>query len=158
MEPAPIIIPSAPSPAPSVQYAGVGTRFIAVIIDVVAVSLPGAVVGIALGIVESLAKIPPEITGVIGIVLNLLVLLFVSIYYVYFIGSRGQTLGKMAMKIKVVSVDTNDPPGYFKAFLREMVGKSLSAMVLMLGYLWPLWDKKKQAWHDKIAGTVVIKV
>ena len=30
--------------------------------------------------------------------------------------------------------------------------------VTFLGFLWALWDKKNQAWHDKIAGTVVIRV
>jgi uncharacterized RDD family membrane protein YckC len=37
------------------------------------------------------------------------------------------------------------------------VGKIISSLVV-IGYLWALWDEKKQAIHDKIAGTVVIKV
>ena len=64
----------------------------------------------------------------------------------------------MALKIKVVKEDTGEVPGFAKAFLREMVGKFLSSLVFGLGYFSVLWDKDKQAWHDKIAGTVVIKV
>lgn len=41
--------------------------------------------------------------------------------------------------------------------LRETIGKFLSGLVLGLGYFWAIWDKDSQAWHDKIAGTVVIK-
>lgn len=79
-------------------------------------------------------------------------------YYTYFIGSRGQTVGKMAMGIKVVDLKTRTHPDYMHAFLREIVGKFVSGIVLLLGYLWMLWDGKKQTWHDKIAGTVVVRV
>ena len=64
----------------------------------------------------------------------------------------------MALKIKVVLKDTGEVPGYTKAFLRELVGKFVSSLVLGLGYFSVLWDKDKQGWHDKMAGTVVIKV
>ena len=77
-------------------------------------------------------------------------------YYVYFT-AKGQTLGKKALKIRVVRVENGEAPGYTKAFLREVVGKMVSAAVLGLGYLWMLWDGKKQTWYDKIAGTVVVK-
>jgi uncharacterized RDD family membrane protein YckC len=33
----------------------------------------------------------------------------------------------------------------------------LSVMVLFLGFLWMIWDSNKQTWHDKIAGTVVVR-
>lgn len=77
-------------------------------------------------------------------------------YYIYFTG-KGQTLGKKALKIRVCKVEDGQVPGYVKAFLRELVGKMVSSLVFGLGYLWPLWDSRKQAWHDKIAGTVVVK-
>ena len=40
--------------------------------------------------------------------------------------------------------------------LRETVGKLVSALILLLGFLWILWDKDRQGWHDKIAGTLVV--
>jgi uncharacterized RDD family membrane protein YckC len=40
--------------------------------------------------------------------------------------------------------------------LRESFGKTLSGIFFGLGYLWALWDRDSQAWHDKIAGTLVI--
>lgn len=93
----------------------------------------------------------------IGLFVNTVLLTWIiSIaYYVYFIGSRGQTPGKMAFKIQVVRMD-NLPMTYRTALLREVVGKFLSGLVLTLGYLWMIWDKDKQTWHDHLAKTQVI--
>ena len=44
------------------------------------------------------------------------------------------------------------------AFVREVVGKFLSGLVLCLGYLWMLWDAERQCWHDKLVGTRVVRV
>lgn len=41
--------------------------------------------------------------------------------------------------------------------LREVIGKWVSGLVFGLGYFWAIWDKDGQTWHDKIAGTVVVK-
>jgi uncharacterized RDD family membrane protein YckC len=81
-----------------------------------------------------------------------------TLYYVLLIGRKGQTLGKMILGIKVIKTDGSKKPGYLSAFLREIIGKIISAMVFGLGYLWMLWDGKKQTWHDKIANTIVVKV
>lgn len=67
---------------------------------------------------------------------------------------RGQTLGKMALGIRVVGPDGNNP-NYFRAALRETIGKWISGLIVCLGYLWMLWDEQQQTWHDKIAGTTV---
>jgi uncharacterized RDD family membrane protein YckC len=72
-------------------------------------------------------------------------------------GPRGQTLGKMALSIRVIDFRTGGPIGYARGFLRY-IGKIVSGVVLLLGYLWMLWDKEKQTWHDKIATTVVVPV
>lgn len=69
----------------------------------------------------------------------------------------GRTLGKMAMGTKVVNEDGRSP-SLLTAFVREVIGKFVSAIVLGLGYIWILFDPKFQGWHDKIAGTYVIRV
>jgi len=79
-------------------------------------------------------------------------------YYVYFIGNRGQTPGKMVLKIKVQKLEDGSLLGYRGAFMREVVGKFVSGMVFGLGYLWMIRDKDHQTWHDKIAKTVVVKI
>jgi uncharacterized RDD family membrane protein YckC len=86
-------------------------------------------------------------------------ILYVSIaiaYFVYFEGGpTGATLGKRVVGIRVVDIDTGQPIGYSRAFIR-WIGRIVSAIVIYVGYLWMLWDKEKQTWHDKFASDVVV--
>ena len=85
------------------------------------------------------------------IVVSAFVLSF--IYFIVSWGRSGQTIGKALTGTKVVRVD-GYALGYGKAFLRY-VGYIISALLLSLGFLWIGFDKRRQGWHDKIAGTVV---
>jgi uncharacterized RDD family membrane protein YckC len=76
-------------------------------------------------------------------------------YFTYYEGGpRGQTWGKSAMKIRVVSLESGEPIGYQRALVRELV-RIVSTIPLYLGYLWMLWDPEKQTWHDKASRAVV---
>lgn len=75
-------------------------------------------------------------------------------YFTYFHGSTGRTPGKMLLGLQVVSVE-GGRISFGAAFLRS-VGYLVSSLVFCLGYIWIAFDKRKQGWHDKIAGTVVI--
>lgn len=70
-------------------------------------------------------------------------------------GRTGQSIGKAAMKIVLVSTSTGQPIGGGMAFLRE-IAHVLDGF-FYLGYLWPLWDGRKQTFADKLVGTVVAK-
>jgi uncharacterized RDD family membrane protein YckC len=77
-------------------------------------------------------------------------------YFTYFEGSpSGQTIGKRLLGIRVIDFSAGGPIGHGRAFVRWL-GRILSGAVCVLGYLWMLWDKEKQTWHDKIATTVVV--
>jgi uncharacterized RDD family membrane protein YckC len=66
-------------------------------------------------------------------------------------GPKGQTVGKMAVNLRVVDADSGQPGiGYGRALVRDLV-RIVSALVLYLGYLWMLWDSESQTWHDKAA-------
>ena len=79
-------------------------------------------------------------------------------YFTYFEGGpKGQTPGKMALGIRVVDFNTGGAIGYGRGAIRYL-GRIVSGIVCLLGYLWMLWDKEKQTWHDKIATTVVVPV
>jgi uncharacterized RDD family membrane protein YckC len=79
-------------------------------------------------------------------------------YFTFFEGSNsGQTIGKRALGIRVIDFNTGGPIGYGRAFIRY-IGHILSGLVCYLGYLWMLWDKEKQTWHDKLATDVVVPV
>lgn len=74
-------------------------------------------------------------------------------YFTYFHGIKGRTPGKMLMGLEVLSAN-GTPIGFGIAFLRS-VGYMVSS-ILYIGFIWAAFDKRKQGWHDKIAGTVVI--
>jgi len=83
------------------------------------------------------------------------ILLF-GVYEIYFHGSAsGQTVGKRAVGIRVIDFATGGPIGYGRSALR-WVGRLISGMFCYLGFLWMLWDKEKQTWHDKMANDVVV--
>ncbi len=134
-----------------VDYAGFWIRFAAWIIDSVivwigiavlsALSLYGAFYGPGYN-TESAA--------------SFLVFLLGPLYFVLLTGLRGQTLGKMAVGIRVVGRD-GQAPGLGYAALREIVGKFVSGIAFLVGFLWIGWDSRKQGWHDKIAGTHVVR-
>mgnify|MGYP001176811683 CR=1 FL=1 len=77
-------------------------------------------------------------------------------YFTYFHGATGRTPGKMILGLKVIGED-GTPLTFGAAFLRS-VGYLISSVVLNLGFLWVAFDKKKQGWHDKIAGTTIVRV
>lgn len=80
-----------------------------------------------------------------------------GVFNLYLVAKRGQTPGKMILKIKIVRKENGEPPGFMGAFLKEVIGRMANGLVFNLGYLWMLWDANKQTWADKIAGTIVIK-
>lgn len=83
-----------------------------------------------------------------------------SIYFGALNGSRrGQTLGKMALGIAVRDARTGDRIGFWRGFGRSMmwlVFEIVAYVPYIIDNLSPLWDKRRQAWHDKAAGTIVV--
>jgi uncharacterized RDD family membrane protein YckC len=65
------------------------------------------------------------------------------------------TPGKLLLDCEIVDAITGQPITFKQALLRY-AAYIVSALPLGLGFFWILWDKQKQAWHDKIANTVVI--
>lgn len=76
-------------------------------------------------------------------------------------GERGQTVGKMALGIQVRDASAGGPIGPGRGAVRYLVvgvGAPLTfGLFALLDGLWPLWDPGRQALHDKVAGSVVIK-
>ena len=71
--------------------------------------------------------------------------------------ARSATPGKIWLSLKIVDADTLGPVRPAQAIGRYL-GYYLSMFGLFLGFLWVAFDPRKQGWHDKVAGTVVIKV
>src|SRR5262252_9218565 len=70
---------------------------------------------------------------------------------------RGATPGKMLLSAKIVDAETLGPPST-GALIGRYFAYIVSMIPLCLGFLWIAFDKRKQGWHDKLAGTVVIRV
>lgn len=69
---------------------------------------------------------------------------------------RSATPGKAFIKAKIVDAETGEKPEISQWLLRYL-GYYLATIPLGLGILWVAWDPKKQGWHDKLAGTVVVR-
>ena len=156
-------MPAPQAAPPRVKLASVGKRWIAIIIDGTLVALPtmllmnisGAFPALNAAMLSADDAIIAEAFSQFQnnfIVMNLLV----SAAYNLFFMTRfnGQTPGKMMLGLRAVKKNG----ARFRladALLRNVIGYTLSEMFL-LGYLWALFDRESQAWHDKLAGTVVI--
>ena len=116
---------------------GFWVRFAAALIDAV-------ITGAAAAIIDAVIGIP-----FLGSAISL-------VYYILFTGLRGQTPGKMVMRIQVVDANGNIP-SWTQVIMRELIGKLISGVVLLLGYFWVVWDARKRGWHDYIGGTFVVR-
>ncbi|ADN09827.1 RDD family protein [Sulfurimonas autotrophica] len=77
------------------------------------------------------------------------------VYQTFFVMQYGATLGKLAMKIRVIDIRTLDNPN-FAISLNRAVFRIISEMIFYLGFLWGMFDPQRQTWHDKTAKTLVI--
>jgi len=129
------------------SYAGFGRRLWASILDGVILS---AVINLLLLPLGHSTSVETTIQTIVIIVLPLLY------YVIAWKNFDGQTIGKRLVGVKVIKIDGS--PMTYKTALIRSASYYLSAIVFFLGYIWIIFDKRKQGWHDKIAGTVVIKV
>jgi len=127
------------------EKAGFWTRFLAILIDAIGI-------GIIAGAISSLLGADTQSRQYQG-----LSILLQAAYFTYFwsAAGNGQTLGSRALKIRVVKTD-GSYLDYVGAFLRY-IGFVISCVVVFLGIIWAAFDAQKQGWHDKIAGTYVVK-
>lgn len=149
-----------------VELASAGGRLGARIIDVVVMAV-AILILIAIGVAAALGVDAGDdsaaSTGVF-VGFALLAVVVGILYEVSLIAIRGQTLGKMAVRIKVVRADNGLTPGWGKSIGRWIIPAVLGFIPLvgwllsLLVYISLLWDKVRQGWHDKAAGTLVVKV
>jgi uncharacterized RDD family membrane protein YckC len=77
--------------------------------------------------------------------------------YGYRQGTTGSSLGKSVMKVKVVSEVTGQPLGFGMSVVRQLA-HFVDAVICFIGFLFPLWDAKRQTLADKIMTTVVLPI
>ncbi len=145
------------------KYAGFRKRLLAYLVDMLIISLIGFGLQSLLGQnpleilkANSLAQYQELITNRSVFPSVLMFILTYGFYILMWVNNKGATPGKELMGIKIVKTDGSSVD-YPAAILRSVFGYTLSSIVLSLGFFWVIWDKKKQGWHDKIAGTVVVE-
>lgn len=129
-------------------YAHWGTRVLATLVDslVLLVAYIPAVIGAAIG----------DTVGVILSLIGFAVIIGVVIWMLMQEGKTGQTIGKRTMGIRLLRESDGQPLGVGMAFVRRLA-HFLDGAACYIGYLWPLWDDKKQTFADKVCSTVVVK-
>jgi uncharacterized RDD family membrane protein YckC len=86
---------------------------------------------------------------------SLLVLVYSLWNWGYRQGTTGSTIGKSALKFKVISEATGQPIGFGMSLVRQLV-HVVDGAICYIGYLFPLWDAKRQTLADKIMSTVCV--
>ena len=105
--------------------------------------------------VDNIPDIMPliKIIGIVVFVIPSFILM--NLYFIFMHGRHGSTIGKMLVGLKVVRTD-HTPINYKIAFIRWL-GFLLTIPTFNIGFLLAAFDSKKQALHDKIARTYVVK-
>lgn len=145
-----------------VAYTGFWWRFLASILD--SLVMGAAQVGLLLVLFPDAldTSVPdPEATAAVqvGAAAGWLNLLLLGLGVAYVLGFwlwKQATPGKLAIGARIVDARTGGKPSVGRFVLRYL-GYILSSIPLGLGFLWVAFDRRKQGWHDKIAGTVVVR-
>jgi uncharacterized RDD family membrane protein YckC len=149
------------------HYAGFWIRFLARLIDGILLGIVNAIIriplaimlgvgfggGVGLGRFGGGALFAPAALGLIGISVLISIALGV-IYEVYFVSTRGGTLGKLALGLKIVRADGS--PVSAGLALGRYFAQWLSGAILLIGYIMAGFDSEKRALHDHICQTRVI--
>ena len=165
--------PPPPPPAaalPKEAYTPWFTRVLGYIIDI----LPGAVViGIGAGIAFGTADNQCTSSGgeydygvyctsnmtAFGMIVYILAYVLAFAYWIwnwgYRQGTTGQSIGKSVMKFKVISEKTGQPIGFGLSIVRQ-IAHVVDTLVCYIGWLFPLWDAKRQTLADKIMSTICV--
>ena len=160
-------------PAPGVAYAGFGVRSVAYLIDWVLLGFVSAIIwfgAVAMGIASVGARFSSTATGATMTPDQVAAALTVAMYvyaglglawlitalYFIFMWRSGGTIGMRMLGLRVAREEDGRPIGLGRATARYL-GYLVDWLALGLGLLWVGVDDRKQGWHDKIAGTLVVR-
>jgi uncharacterized RDD family membrane protein YckC len=150
-------------PAPTEEYtygrealvpyaAGFSHRFLALLVDLTTGGVALSLIFVLIGILQLALNLSNAATGTLAL---LALFAWWPLYYIGFWASSGRTLGYRVAGLQLVKSD-GTRPGTGTSMIR-FLGACCSVATLMFGYLWMLWDADRQTWHDKMAGTMVVR-
>ena len=99
-----------------------------------------------------------SVVGVLVWVAGLVIALLFTVWnHGYLQGTTGSSLGKRVLRFQVLDEKTEEPIGFGRSVLRQLA-HVVDAIPVFAGYLFPLWDAKRQTLADKIMSTVCVSV
>ena len=135
----------------NLQLASINKRAVAMFIDELLISLIFFFV-----ISDRIAALAtPEAVVAYTQSLMVYVLIIKICYQALFVGLYGATLGKMAMKIRVVDHEYLDIPSWPASIIRAVM-RVVSEMLFYFGFIVALFSPLRRTWHDKFAKTLVV--
>ncbi|MGL5825474.1 MAG: RDD family protein [Nocardioides sp.] len=137
---------------PAGTYAAWINRVLATLVDILVVLPAYLIVLVGVG-VSNVSEVLGSLIALIGYAAVLAIFIW-NIFVKQ--GKSGQTIGKGVLGIKLIGEQTGQPIGAGMCFVRQ-IAHALDSFPCYIGYLWPLWDEKRQTFADKILSTVVIE-
>ena len=144
----------ASTPTSNVGYASWIQRVGAYLIDAL-VTVPFSVAAVVFGQeTDPVTKVPSYST--IYWVLSAVGIALWGFNRWYLAGKTGQSWGRKVLGIRLVGEATGQPIGAGMAFVRDLA-HIVDSVICLIGYLFPLWDAKKQTIADKLVKTLVVR-
>jgi uncharacterized RDD family membrane protein YckC len=146
-------------------YASWGQRVGATLVDLLVLVPPYIVVFVGLAIGASGATTDPvtgqpsggNATGFVIATIGYLLVLGVQLWNTVFRqGRTGWSIGKQALGVRLVREQDGRPMGVGMNFVRQIV-HVVDVLPCFIGFLWPIWDEKRQTFADKIMTTAVVQ-
>jgi uncharacterized RDD family membrane protein YckC len=144
----------------NLRYASFETRLVAFILDLIVLASCFALF-VAFGLLQLLLRSdfgdndpPDQAFYVFAIILLLYFVPFVPLYFVGLWTWRGQTLGKMAVAIRISRSDGRSVD--VGAALLRLIGYLFSALLLFAGFVMIAFDRQRRGLHDRLADTIVV--
>jgi uncharacterized RDD family membrane protein YckC len=138
------------------QLAEWGSRAGGYIIDYLIFAGPVFVLYILMIILSSSGSGGAALFGLLLMLIGAAISIAGGLWICYQEGTTGQSIGKRQMGIRLVSAQTGQPIGFGMAFVRK-IAHAADSFACYLGFLWPLWDDRKQTFADKICNTIVVR-
>ena len=149
-----------------VEYASFWRRVGGYLLDGLIVGVPvGILVGIVSAIIISSA---PDVAftqeqlqerqdaETMASIVSMAISFVVGLAYIVLLNANGGTFGKKILGMRLEHAETGENIGIGRALARYVVAIA-SFLAILLGYLWCIWDDKKQTWHDKAANSIVVR-
>lgn len=144
------------------EYAGFFSRFLALLIDFVAMAVLAVIVGVIIGgcvalTIGAQSDFVAFLSSMVACLLWIILAAFQFFYFGYFWSKDGQSVGMKLVNIKVIRRSETESLSFWRAAFRGSLGYYISGLVFGLGFIWALFDSNKETWHDKLFDTWVVK-